>query len=168
MTTHREKGLIAWFARNPVAANLLMIFILVGGLVAYIGIRDLLFARASLDWLTTEGKIISSSVERKIDRDRDSSTYQAEIQYEFAVNGVTYSGTRVAFGEHGSNNSTHAKDIVFRYPKGSSVTVYYSESDPDTCLLEPGVQAQVWFLPVSGLIVFIIGLFLAVYLPTKN
>ena len=28
-----RKGLIAWFARNPVAANLLMVLILVGGLI---------------------------------------------------------------------------------------------------------------------------------------
>ncbi len=27
-----NKGLIAWFARNSIAANLLMVFILVGGL----------------------------------------------------------------------------------------------------------------------------------------
>ena len=30
-TIDTKKGLIAWFARNAVAANLLMIFILVGG-----------------------------------------------------------------------------------------------------------------------------------------
>lgn len=30
-----NKGLIAWFARNSVAANLLMIFILAGGLLTY-------------------------------------------------------------------------------------------------------------------------------------
>ena len=39
MTIHSEKGLIAWFARNPVAANLLMIFILVGGILTAFSIR---------------------------------------------------------------------------------------------------------------------------------
>ncbi|WP_196139540.1 efflux RND transporter permease subunit [Aliikangiella sp. G2MR2-5] len=30
-----KKGVIAWFTRNPVAANLLMVFIILGGLVSY-------------------------------------------------------------------------------------------------------------------------------------
>ncbi|EKE84225.1 efflux RND transporter permease subunit [Idiomarina xiamenensis] len=39
----QEKGLIAWFARNSVAANLLMILILVGGLVSSFSIRKQMF-----------------------------------------------------------------------------------------------------------------------------
>lgn len=39
--THR--GVISWFARNPVAANLLMLVILVGGLMAYGSIRMAMF-----------------------------------------------------------------------------------------------------------------------------
>ena len=39
----REKGLIAWFAHNPVAANLIMIFILVGGLLTALTIRKQAF-----------------------------------------------------------------------------------------------------------------------------
>ncbi|WP_444995443.1 efflux RND transporter permease subunit [Aliikangiella sp. IMCC44359] len=34
-TTEKEKGLIAWFTYNPVAANLLMLFIIIGGFVSY-------------------------------------------------------------------------------------------------------------------------------------
>jgi len=32
---HQSTGLLSWFASNPVAANLLMLIILVGGLVGY-------------------------------------------------------------------------------------------------------------------------------------
>ena len=35
----QEKGIIAWFAANPVAANLLMILIIVAGLISFSGIR---------------------------------------------------------------------------------------------------------------------------------
>ncbi len=38
-----HKGLIAWFARNPVAANLLMVLIICGGLLSYAGIRKAMF-----------------------------------------------------------------------------------------------------------------------------
>lgn len=33
--TNQQAGVIAWFTHNPVAANLLMIFIIIGGLVSY-------------------------------------------------------------------------------------------------------------------------------------
>jgi multidrug efflux pump subunit AcrB len=36
----KEKGIIAWFAANHVAANLLMIFIIVGGLITASTIRQ--------------------------------------------------------------------------------------------------------------------------------
>jgi multidrug efflux pump subunit AcrB len=42
-TLDPHKGLIAWFARNPVAANLLMVVILFGGLMAYGSIRMAMF-----------------------------------------------------------------------------------------------------------------------------
>ena len=37
--SHKEKGIIAWFAANHVAANLLMIMIIVGGLISACTIR---------------------------------------------------------------------------------------------------------------------------------
>jgi multidrug efflux pump subunit AcrB len=42
-TLDPHKGLIAWFARNPVAANLLMVVIVFGGLMSYGSIRMAVF-----------------------------------------------------------------------------------------------------------------------------
>ncbi|AOT08798.1 efflux RND transporter permease subunit [Pseudoalteromonas luteoviolacea] len=50
----QEKGLIAWFARNPVAANLLMIFILVGGLLTAFTIQKQLFPQNTNYWLSIQ------------------------------------------------------------------------------------------------------------------
>ncbi|NRA61448.1 MAG: efflux RND transporter permease subunit, partial [Psychrobium sp.] len=47
-----EKGLIAWFARNGVAANLLMFFIIVGGIFASIMIRKQMFPIDQTNWLS--------------------------------------------------------------------------------------------------------------------
>ncbi|MDN3639141.1 efflux RND transporter permease subunit [Simiduia curdlanivorans] len=46
-----RKGVIAWFARNTVAANLLMIFILLGGLLTASTIRKQMFPEIEIDWL---------------------------------------------------------------------------------------------------------------------
>ena len=47
-----NKGLIAWFARNPVAANLLMIIILIGGLLTAGTIRKQFFPAVETNWLS--------------------------------------------------------------------------------------------------------------------
>lgn len=46
-----EKGLIAWFARNPVAANLLMVIILIGGLLTAFTIRKQMFPQFASNWV---------------------------------------------------------------------------------------------------------------------
>ncbi|MFD2167733.1 efflux RND transporter permease subunit [Thalassotalea euphylliae] len=46
-----HKGLIAWFARNPVAANLLMAFILIGGLLTASTISKQMFPQIQINWL---------------------------------------------------------------------------------------------------------------------
>ncbi|MDO7084329.1 efflux RND transporter permease subunit [Pseudocolwellia sp. AS88] len=45
-------GLIAWFARNSVAANLLMIFILVGGLFTIQTINKQMFPQVKINWIS--------------------------------------------------------------------------------------------------------------------
>lgn len=42
------KGIMAWFARNPVAANLLMLFIIVAGVASYATIRKAIFPQIDL------------------------------------------------------------------------------------------------------------------------
>ena len=46
-----HKGLIAWFARNSVAANLLMIFIIVGGLLTAKTITKQMFPQVETNWI---------------------------------------------------------------------------------------------------------------------
>ena len=48
----QEKGLIAWMAGNPVAANLLMIIIMVGGLASVGGITKEVFPTFPSETLT--------------------------------------------------------------------------------------------------------------------
>ena len=45
-------GLIAWFARNSVAANLLMVFILVGGLLTAFTIDKQMFPQVKINWIS--------------------------------------------------------------------------------------------------------------------
>jgi len=47
--TTEEKGIISWFAQNPVAANLLMVIIIAVGLMSALSIRKEFFPQVSLD-----------------------------------------------------------------------------------------------------------------------
>ena len=49
-----NKGIIAWFARNPVAANLLMIIILIGGLFTAMTIRKQMFPQFENNWMSVQ------------------------------------------------------------------------------------------------------------------
>ncbi|NQZ25872.1 MAG: efflux RND transporter permease subunit [Colwellia sp.] len=50
MDTH--KGIIAWFARNSIAANLLMFFILIGGSLTALTINKQMFPQLEFNWIS--------------------------------------------------------------------------------------------------------------------
>jgi hypothetical protein len=141
-----------------------LIFVAVGASVAFFGIRALVRAKASVAWPTTQGKVVSSSVEYHRS-DKGGGTYHAEVMYDFSVNDTSFTGNRIAYGDYGSSNPSHARQVVNRYLKGQSVTVHYMPSNPEECLLEPGVKGQSFFLPGFGLIFFTAGSVMAVFLP---
>ena len=51
MSKSQHNGIIAWFARNPVAANLLMIVIMVVGLASVFNIQRAIFPALEIDIL---------------------------------------------------------------------------------------------------------------------
>lgn len=59
LDTHR--GLIAWFARNSVAANLLMVFILLMGIVSFLTIQRQMFPNIELNYITVSAQYPGAS-----------------------------------------------------------------------------------------------------------
>lgn len=51
-TIDTNKGIIAWFARNSIAANLLMIFILLGGFLTMQTIDKQMFPQVKINWIS--------------------------------------------------------------------------------------------------------------------
>jgi hypothetical protein len=141
-----------------------LIFIVVGAGVLFFGTRSLFRAKESVSWPVAEGRIQSSGVEYVDCKHGGKGSFIAQIQYSFTVNGEPHSGNKVAFGDYGASES-HAQSIVNRYPKGMRVTVRFLATDPNVCVLEPGIQGQAWLLPGAGLFFTVSGLFLAVQMP---
>ena len=132
------------------------IFVVVGFVIMGFGINSLSNASASENWPSTEGVVISSTVDSH--RSQESgTTYSAEINYEYIVNKETLTSNSIKFGEVSTGNSSDARRYANKYPAGQSVEVYYNEEDPYEAVLEPGVHASTWFLPVFGAVFALFG-----------
>ena len=145
------------------------LFFLVAGLaVGFFGVKGLINAKASVEWPQDSGEILMSEVDRNSGSSGSggsSTTYHAAIVYSYQIDDVGYESDRVAYGDYGSSDSSHAREIVRRYPVGEEVQVFYHPDDPRTSLLEPGVKLQAWFLPLFGLIFTAVGTGMFLFLP---
>jgi multidrug efflux pump subunit AcrB len=59
--TNSETGIIAWFANNAVAANLLMIFIILMGLASYFTIQRQMFPNIEINYITVSAQYPGAS-----------------------------------------------------------------------------------------------------------
>jgi hypothetical protein len=138
-----------------------VVFLGVGIGISTWGSSVLKNAKASSSWPIVEGKVVASDVERERSTSgtggerRTSTTYKANVFYEYSVDGTKYSSDKVSFGEYSSSNQRHARQIVNRYRKGKIVQVYYNPGKPDVAVLEPGVS---WssYMPLGMGVVFAI------------
>jgi len=58
-----NNGGISWFARNPVAANLMMVFIIVSGLLATTTVREEVMPELELDWISIQVPYLGAAPE---------------------------------------------------------------------------------------------------------
>lgn len=120
-----------------------ILLIIVGIVFAIMGGRILKNANASSAWPTVQGEVTKSKVEKKTERvkrdgvSRVQTTFSANVQYRYAVEGLTYSGGKVSFGDHGGSQE-HARQVVSRYPVGKTVEVFYDPQKPEAAVLESG------------------------------
>ena len=56
-----KSGIIAWFARNSVAANLLMIFIIIMGVASYFTIQRQMFPNIEINYITIQAQYPGAS-----------------------------------------------------------------------------------------------------------
>ena len=118
---------------KPIPKNVKLIFgvlLLLGGLASGLGggqIEKIRKAHASLSWPQTEGEVLASRVESRTGRTGSGSSststtsYFADILYEYQVGGVRYTSKGVSYGDYGSSDRDRVEGIVHRYPAGKKV-----------------------------------------------
>jgi hypothetical protein len=124
------------------------------GIAIFIGARMLVLSKASLDWPTAAGLVLSSQVEEDYDSE-DGYTYYPQVAYQYTVDGQAYESERVFFGL-GSAPEEDAYEIVARFPAGSAAAVYYNPDKPQQAVLVPGNEYAPRYLIVIGVIMMVI------------
>lgn len=145
------------------SAFLLMgfIFIIVGLILTIIGKNSVGTAKASLEWPTAQGQIVTSEMDMRREKSGGSTArhyqYRPNILYEYSVDGARYTSKKVAVVGMTSRDQKDIKPILRRYKEGSSVTVYYNPEDPKSAILEPGVTWRTYMPLGLGILFFMVG-----------
>jgi hypothetical protein len=139
------------------------LFLIIGIVQVIIGCRQAMHSYASVNWPTTDGKIIFSEVVKH--DSTNSIIYRADIRYDYTVNGRSYAGHCVAYGEDGSTDSQHERQLVSKYQPEKVVVVFYKPTDPEVSLLEPGLTWRNSFLLLLGAFFALLAVLSLIYLP---
>jgi hypothetical protein len=113
------------------------ILFVLGGLggIGY-GVHTTFQASRMERWPTAEALVIHSRVRVQTPDEGGSSTYIADIRYQYEVGGGTYTSDRITSAGYGTSNSSRAKAMVHRYPVGEKVTAHYDPGDVSYAVLE--------------------------------
>ena len=118
-------------------------------------------ARSSSSWPSIAGAVIRSEVAKSSFRSRRGGriSYQPVITYTYTVDGISYKSNRIKFGKTSSSFITSVQKIIDRYPFGSTVTVYYKPSNPNTSVLVPGFFSSFYFGFIVSIGILLAGIY---------
>jgi len=133
-----------------------LLFLAIGVVIFFLGLRDHRTAKASAGWPATEGSITHARI-RVDDRGETSESYHPEITYDYSVLGSPYQGSRTVIGATKSYSSRRkAEAFLESFPIGKHVTVHYNPQKPDQSVLEAGVvRGAIGTLIISGVFILI-------------
>ncbi len=136
--------------------------IIIGTVAFMYGLYCLFRMFAFRKWESTGGTVLTSYKTAR--RENFQKFEDAEITYEYEVNGKTYRSSVIkASGDmSGDTNKKGASDVdklIEKYPAGSSVTVYYNPSMPKMACLEQGGGEAMFICLVFGPLAVLVGYF---------
>jgi hypothetical protein len=133
----KEKRIRSWFL-----ATFGFPFFAVGVYFIFNTAVSLIDAMQMASWQQTQGSLISAKLSHH--SSDDSTTYKAEARYRYRVNGVEYSGERVAI-HSGSDNIGDFQQQLGRqlerlHRNQTPVPVYYNPSDPNQAVINRDIR----------------------------
>ena len=118
-------------------ASFILGFLLIGigGLLLLGDVREMWETYRAREWPCTRG-VIKSCIAEPDDEEEAQLTYGLSVEYEYEVDGVSYS----SHTHHAWTDPAYTNAAAAVYRDGKEVTVYYKPTDPEASLLE----AQLW------------------------
>lgn len=135
---------------------ILGLFFITGIITSAWGWRIIVQGRKTRQWPTTEGSIVTSS----LDTARDDLL--PHITYRYSVNGETLEAN-VTFSKDITPTQEFSNSYLEKYPVGSQVQVYYDVNQPSNSTLEPGMARGDWLVFAIGLSMALFGLLLLIF-----
>jgi uncharacterized protein DUF3592 len=109
-----------------------------GAFLIGLAIRNARTGSASRRWPQVEGRVLRSFVLVQEDADgvRGSTP---QVEYEYVVEGTTFRGMRLRYGQTGSWSRGQAERVIAPYPAGARVRVFFDPRKPGDAVLIRGV-----------------------------
>jgi len=121
---------------------IILFIVLMVAMAALDGWKRYKSGKASQDWPSVEGVILTSEVKTDLGKSNDvDPKYLAAITYRYVVEGYEYTGERVSFAGQTFLEKGKADSLVKRYNRGKRVKVYYDPKTPHVSVLEAGVDS---------------------------
>lgn len=108
-------------------------------------------------WPTAPATITNLEMQTK--SDSDGSTYEVKVQYTYAVDGVPYEGSRLAFGYGASSGPEAHQEIHRKLSEAKAVAVRYDPDNPSVSCLSFGLHRSIRITLAFGVtwLAFVIG-----------
>ena len=126
-----------------------------GGVFVFSGVRNMRRASQSMKWPSVPGTITSSQL--VTGGTIRSRWYKAHVTYTFSVNGQTYTGDKVVFGDARSGNQPQEQAVVSRYTAGAPVEVFYDPLQPQQAVLQRKTRGSISYL-IAGVFLIFMGI----------
>src|SRR5688572_23200049 len=138
-----------------VAGGVVLFF--AGAVFAFGAFGAVAVARDSRGWPTVTGRVVRSEI-RSNRRANGLPGYRTLVRYEYTVDGEEYEGREVASGHFPYRSARSATRRIQPYALGSTVVVRYFPAEPELAVLEPGISADVLYLPVVASTLLLVSL----------
>ncbi len=142
-----------------ISSALVGLIMLIGGVYWRIRIS------ASQRWQQVEGTIVHCGVEH--DTGPDSNGYMVLVSYEYVVNGVRYTGSRVSFSKRFYLRRKKAEAVAAMYRVNSRVPVYCDPAKPDDAVLARNYPGSI-FLCVGGIVMLLLAVLVLLFPSTGH
>ena len=109
-------------------------FLAIGGL--YFGFRDIRVKYDIGNWKVADGRILDIGYKEIANPEYPIKEFRINMSYEYVVNSEYYIGHYYTIDGSAEGTKENMESIVKKFPKHSSVTVYYDPQRPgDSCLV---------------------------------